>query len=268
MEQTDLHVVQQQRMKRSKNVCSICPLRRPHYCDRNTCWKKKTVLPEMNCFGAKPPEERICSGKQKQQDQWNHCPNATPQGTLPKSSRCHHLLFTYKKPTDQIVALKAELQYHKIVLSNKSPLLRVGGKVQELVARLKSFLADRAVSTPPEAAVNIPAAADAAASASLPVLNPAGCGRKQFLQCAASPAGQARKCQWLPSPSSPEAAQEHHQSPSPPQPSSFDSSSFKKYSFSTQSVCCSTLQQWLLHWRSCCSVIRRRSCQFYGMVHH
>ena len=113
----------------------------------------------------------------------------------PKSSGCHRLLFIYKKRTDQIVAPKAELQYHKTVLSNKSPLLRVGGKIQELVARLKSFLADRAVSTPPEAAVNNPAAADAAATASLPVLNPAGYGRKRFLQCVASPAGQARKCQ-------------------------------------------------------------------------
>ena len=79
------------------------------------------------------------------------------------------------------------------MLPNKSPLRRVGGKVQELVARLKSFLADRAVNTPaaaattpPEAAVNIPAAADAAvnipaaadatANASLLVLNPAGGG--------------------------------------------------------------------------------------------
>ena len=103
------------------------------------------------------------------------------RGPCQKAADVNRLLFTYKKRTDQIVALKAELQYHKIVSSNKSPLLRVGGKVQELEARLKSFLADRAVSTPPEAAnappeaaVNIPAAADATANASLPVLNPAG----------------------------------------------------------------------------------------------
>ena len=99
------------------------------------------------------------------------------RGPCQKAADVNRLLFTYKKRTDQIVALKAELQYHKIVLSSKSPLLRVGGKVQELVTRLKSFLADRAVKTPPEAAntppeaVNIPAAA---ANASLPV----GRGRK------------------------------------------------------------------------------------------
>ena len=163
------------------------------------------------------------------------------RGPCQKAADVNHLLFTYKKRTDQIVALKAELQYHKIVLSNKSPLLRVGGKVQELVTRLKSFLADHAANTPPaaantppEAAVNIPAAADAAANASLPVLNPAGHGQKRFQQCTASLAGRARKRQRLPSPSSPEAAQERHQSPSPPQPSSSNSSSFK-YSFSMQS---------------------------------
>ena len=163
------------------------------------------------------------------------------RGPCQKAADVNRLLFTYKKWTDQIVALKAELQYHKIVLSSKSPLLQVGGKVQELVARLKSFLADRAVKTPPEAAntppeaantppeaVNIPAAA---ANASLP----AGRGRKRFLQCTANPAGQARKRQRLPSPSFPEDAQERHQSPSPPQPSSSVSSSFKKYSFSVQS---------------------------------
>ena len=153
------------------------------------------------------------------------------RGPCQKAADVHHLLFTYKKRTDQIVALKAELQYHKIVLSSKSPLLRVGGKVQELVTRLKSFLADRATNTPPEAAVN---KAAAAANAPLPVLNPAGRGQKRFLQCTASPAGQARKHQRLPSPSSPEAAKERHQSPSPPQPSSSNSSSFK-YSFSMQS---------------------------------
>ena len=149
------------------------------------------------------------------------------RGPCQKAADVNRLLFTYKKRTDQIVALKAELQYHKIVLSSKSPLLRVGGKVQELVT---SFLADRAANTPPEAAntppeaVNIPAAA---AIASLP----AGRGRKRFLQCTANPAGQARKCQRLPSPSSPEDAQERHQSPSPPKPSCSISSSFKKSEF-------------------------------------
>ena len=153
------------------------------------------------------------------------------RGPCQKAADANRLLFTSKKRTDQIAALKAELQYHKIVLFSKLPLLRVGGKVQELVTRLKSFLADCAANTPPEAAVNSPAAADAAASASLPVRR----GRKRFLQCTANPAGQARKRQRLPSPSSPEAAQERHQSPSPPQPSSSNSSSLKKYIFSVQS---------------------------------
>ena len=169
------------------------------------------------------------------------------RGPCQKAADVNHLLFTYKKRTDQIVALKAELQYHKIVLSSKSPLLRVGGEVQELVTRLKCFLADcaantppeaantppeaantppeaantptEAANTPPEAAVNSPA--DAAASASLPVRR----GQKRFLQCTANPAGQARKRQRLPSPPK----------PFPPQPSSSNSSSFKKYIFSVQS---------------------------------
>ena len=107
------------------------------------------------------------------------------RGPCQKAADVNCFLFTHKKQIDQIVTLKAELQYHKIVLSNKWPLLAVGGKVQELEARLKSFLADRAdntpaatANTPPEAAVsvNIPAAAAAAANASLPVLNPAGRG--------------------------------------------------------------------------------------------
>ena len=107
------------------------------------------------------------------------------RGPCQKAADVNCFLFTYKKQIDQIVTLKAELQYHKIVLSNKWPLLAVGGKVQELEARLKSFLADRAdntpaaaANTPPEAAVsvNIPAAAAANGNASLPVLNPAGRG--------------------------------------------------------------------------------------------
>ena len=52
------------------------------------------------------------------------------------------LLYYYQKKTDKLQALKAEIQFHKIIMERKSPLLKTTLKFPQLLDNLQQFLAD------------------------------------------------------------------------------------------------------------------------------
>lgn len=61
-------------------------------------------------------------------------------GPCTSSHDVRHLLKTYKHNSAKLLALRAELQYHKLILHQKSPLLRVTLKLPQLIINLKQFL--------------------------------------------------------------------------------------------------------------------------------
>ena len=52
----------------------------------------------------------------------------------------NRLLSRYRKKTDRVHAVRAEIHFHKYIMDRKSPLLKVAAKFPEQLANLKQFL--------------------------------------------------------------------------------------------------------------------------------
>ena len=62
------------------------------------------------------------------------------QGPCAEPADVDKLLIHYTSAVKRLHAVKAELQFQKLVLMHSSPLLKVTGTVPQLVSRLKQFL--------------------------------------------------------------------------------------------------------------------------------
>ena len=65
------------------------------------------------------------------------------------------LLQQYRKKTLKVLAVKAELQYHKLIMERKSQLLKTTLKLDQLTSNLKLFLKE-SHSVPDESAADVP----------------------------------------------------------------------------------------------------------------
>ena len=69
-----------------------------------------------------------------------HSKLQTHQGPCSEPADVHKLLISYTSAVQRLRAIKAELQFQKLVLKHSSPLLKFTGTMPQLVRRLKQFL--------------------------------------------------------------------------------------------------------------------------------
>ena len=86
-------------------------------------------------------EKRMQAETRKRQNIWDiHSKLRPHQGPCSEPADIDKLLTSYTSAVQRLRAVKAELQFQKLVLMHPSPQLKVTGTVPQLVRRLKQFL--------------------------------------------------------------------------------------------------------------------------------